>query len=54
MKWEYLTYRKDALAKPLFANEDINNRGEEGWELVAVVTLYQGVYFFFKRRLENL
>lgn len=49
MKWEYLTVDKT------LDNQQMNELGEAGWELVAVVSPAHFVFhYFFKRATEPL
>lgn len=48
LRWEY-----KQLARPhgdeMPTEEELNELGEHGWELVGTVTLASTVYFYFKR-----
>lgn len=36
------------------SQEQLNEVGLEGWELISVVSVFSGVSFYFKREIENI
>jgi hypothetical protein len=63
-KWEYATFRTDAVMSgrvsgtggffkmPKPVDEALSEFGEQGWELVQVVTLSANMVYLFKRPKE--
>lgn len=47
--WEYKVVVKDAAAHTLLSEEELNDLGLSGWELVGVVGLPGKVQYCFKR-----
>lgn len=50
-KWEYYTaiLEKDELAKEW--QDEVNSKGEDGWEMVSATVLKNTFYIFFKKPL---
>jgi hypothetical protein len=47
--WEYMTAVRNALAEELPSEQELNEWGASGWELVGVAGVSGKMHFYFKR-----
>ena len=50
-RWEHKVISKDAGADVLGTQDELNALGQEGWELVGVVSTSGGLQFYLKRTI---
>ena len=47
--WRYKTVVRNRSVAELLTDQELNQLGEEGWELVGLLPLDHAVYFYFKQ-----
>jgi hypothetical protein len=53
LKWEYKQLARDLEKEKPLEETELNQLGEEGWELTGIVQQSSTIYFYFKRQIEK-
>lgn len=53
LKWEYKQVTRDLQSEKPFAEKELNELGEEGWELTGIAQHPPLTYYYFKRQIEK-